>query len=313
MMLDIEPFKVTTLKGFPPAISHLICILSHARQVTLNSVRNLSMAELDFLLDEKANSIGALLAHIAAVEKWYQSYTFEKTEMAGNAALDLGDMARNEIKGHELQHYVDELESVRKTTIQEFQKREDAWLMEEMPFTKTSMANNFYLWFHVLEDETNHRGQINLIRKRIMKEMWRAPDIVPSITYADIPTAIEWLTRVFGFREREEARLTWPGGGMTWMEVEDSLFNISTPNDHWKKSSSETSGFVMKVYVENIDQHFARAKAEGAKIISEPEDGFWGGRIYRALDYEDHRWEISQRGRDLAAKLWRLPPGVKRG
>ena len=48
---------------------------------------------------------------------------------------------------------------------------------------------------------------------------WDAPDIVPSITYADIPRAIEWLERVFGFRERARARLTWPGGGMTWMEV----------------------------------------------------------------------------------------------
>lgn len=31
-------------------------------------------------------------------------------------------------------------------------------------------------------------------------EMWDAPDIVPSITYADVPRAIEWLERVFGFR-----------------------------------------------------------------------------------------------------------------
>ena len=30
-------------------------------------------------------------------------------------------------------------------------------------------------------------------------EMWDAPDIVPSITYADVPRAIEWLERVFGF------------------------------------------------------------------------------------------------------------------
>jgi uncharacterized glyoxalase superfamily protein PhnB len=69
----------------------------------------------------------------------------------------------------------------------------------------------------------------------------------------------------------------------------------------------------MKVYVEDVDRHFARAKAEGAKIIAEPQDGFWGGRTYRALDHEVHQWEISQRGRDLAAERWRLPPGVTRG
>jgi uncharacterized glyoxalase superfamily protein PhnB len=69
----------------------------------------------------------------------------------------------------------------------------------------------------------------------------------------------------------------------------------------------------MKVYVDDIDQHFARAKAQGATIVFEPRDGFWGGRIYRALDHEGNRWEFSQRGRDLAAERWQLPPGVTQG
>lgn len=61
-------------------------------------------------------------------------------------------------------------------------------------------------------------------------EMWDTPDIVPEITYTDLARAIEWIQRVFGFRERVEARLTWPGGGRTWFEVGDSLFNIATPS-----------------------------------------------------------------------------------
>ena len=51
-------------------------------------------------------------------------------------------------------------------------------------------------------------------------EMWNAPDIVAAITYSDLPRAVEWLQRVFGFGERAEARLTWVGGGMIWIEVE---------------------------------------------------------------------------------------------
>jgi len=145
-------------------------------------------------------------------------------------------------------------------------------------------------------------------------DFWNAPDLVPAITYLDLPRAIEWLERVFGFRERGEARLTWPGGGMTWIKVGNGLFNVATPNEVWRQDSSAAApGVVMKVYVDDIDRHFSRAKAEGAKIISEPEDGFWGGRIYRALDHEGHQWEISQRGRDLAAEHWQLPPGVTRG
>jgi uncharacterized glyoxalase superfamily protein PhnB len=144
-------------------------------------------------------------------------------------------------------------------------------------------------------------------------ELWDAPDIVPAITYADLPRAIEWLQRVFGFRERAAARLTWPGGGIAWFEAGGGLFSISTPDETWGRPSGPgAASFVMKVYVDEVDAHFARARAEGATIVSDPQDGFWGGRTYRALDYEGHRWEISQRGRDLAAERWRLPPGVTR-
>lgn len=144
-------------------------------------------------------------------------------------------------------------------------------------------------------------------------QMWKAPDIVPSITYADLPEAVEWLERVFDFRERTEARLSWPGGGMTWMEVGNALLHLSTPDETWPRFSGAASGFVIKIYVDDVDRHFAHAKAEGAEIVSEPQDGFWGDRIYRACDYEGHQWEMSQRGRDLAAERWQLPPGVKRG
>ena len=145
------------------------------------------------------------------------------------------------------------------------------------------------------------------------KRMWNAPDVVPSISYADVPRAIEWLVRVFAFRERAEARLTWPGGTMTWLEAGGGLFHVSTYDETWPQAVRGAAGVVMKVYVDDVDWHFARAKTEGAHIVSEPQDGFWGGRTYRALDPEGHRWEISQRGRDLAAERWRLPPGLTRG
>lgn len=142
---------------------------------------------------------------------------------------------------------------------------------------------------------------------------WSAPDIVPSITYSDLSFTIAWFERVFGFHERTEARLMWPGGGMAWLETGNGLFNIATPIDGRQPGASSAAGVVMKVYVDDVDRHFAQAKAKGVKVILEPQDGFWGGRIYRAADHEGHVWEISQRGRDLAADLWQLPPGMTRG
>ena len=92
--------------------------------------------------------------------------------------------------------------------------------------------------------------------------LWNAPDIVPAITYSDVPRAVEWLERVFGFHERAEARLTWPGGGMAWIEVGSGLLKIGTPDEEWRQVTQGASGLVMKVYVDDVDSHFARAKAE---------------------------------------------------
>ena len=54
-------------------------------------------------------------------------------------------------------------------------------------------------------------------------KMWRVRDIVPSISYSDVPRAAEWLARVFGLHERaeppqdlrERSTLAYPCGGVT--------------------------------------------------------------------------------------------------
>jgi uncharacterized glyoxalase superfamily protein PhnB len=147
------------------------------------------------------------------------------------------------------------------------------------------------------------------------KNLWRSPQIVPALAYEDVPAAVEWLTRAFGFRERAEARLTGQGFMLTWMELGDGLISLSTTGGHEVHSPKSVGKATqsVKVYVDDIDRHFAQAKAAGATIVSEPTDGFWGGRIYRAKDPEGHHWEFSQIGRDLAATDWKLPPGLQRG
>ena len=77
-------------------------------------------------------------------------------------------MGREKIKGNPLEFYVEQLADVRKKTLEDFQKLEDSWLYEESDFWDHKKANNYFKWFHVLEDEINHRGQIRMIRKRII-------------------------------------------------------------------------------------------------------------------------------------------------
>lgn len=146
------------------------------------------------------------------------------------------------------------------------------------------------------------------------RELWNTPAIVPVLAYDDLPAAVAWLARAFGLRERPGSRLAWQGGGMTWLELDDGLIKVVSAGQHGLQSPRALQGCsqTLKVYVADVDRHFAQAQAAGAEIVMPPQDGFWGGRIYRAADPEGHRWEFAQSGRDLAVEHWQLPPGVTR-
>jgi uncharacterized glyoxalase superfamily protein PhnB len=146
------------------------------------------------------------------------------------------------------------------------------------------------------------------------QKLWKTPCVVPSVAYDDVPKAIEWLARAFGFAERTRARLSGDGFCLAWMEIGEGLINVTT-GGHGSRSprSDGRMSQMLKVYVDDLDAHLARARAAGAEIVDQPQDGFWGGRIYRARDLEGHVWEFSQAGRDLDASLWMLPPGIRRG
>ena len=70
------------------------------------------------------------------------------------------------IKEVELSYSTKILEEMRSRTYEQLKERDDACLVKVVPYGN-SIANHYHLWFHVYEDEINHRGQINWIRKRI--------------------------------------------------------------------------------------------------------------------------------------------------
>jgi uncharacterized damage-inducible protein DinB len=148
-------------------------MMTYARRTTLEAATGLTTKQLDHLHDPSSNSIGALLMHIAAVEVAYQRATFERRDLTDadrarwGAALDLGERARHEIRGHALQHYVDALTETRSASLRELAQRDDNWLEETTPFWGGHPANNYFKWFHVFEDEINHRGQIRWLRRRL--------------------------------------------------------------------------------------------------------------------------------------------------
>jgi uncharacterized damage-inducible protein DinB len=164
-------FRLEPLAGYSPTIGRLVGMLLYTRQATLAAVEGLNVAQLDHLQDGSSNSIGALLAHIAAVERGYQIVTFEERapsapeQAAWEPALTLGAEGRRLLRDKPLEHYVHELGEVRRLTLECLAARDDDWL--ERPLRAAPAMNAHFALFHVAEEEINHRGQIRWLRARL--------------------------------------------------------------------------------------------------------------------------------------------------
>jgi hypothetical protein len=162
-------------EGYSPQLGTFVSMLTWMSESVLRATKDLKPEELDFLMDPKANTIGALLSHLAATEVTYQDLTFnnlqdfsEANKKRWNVAMGLGDEGRKQIKSNNLDYYLSALKEVREKTITEFKKRDDKWLAQIDPhFFGNQPTNNYCKWFHVCEHIGNHRGQIALIRKRL--------------------------------------------------------------------------------------------------------------------------------------------------
>ena len=60
----------------------------------------------------------------------------------------------------------------------------------------------------------------------------------------------------------------------------------------------------IQVYVDDVDAHYAQAKAAGAEIRKELADMPYGDRRYDAYDAEGHLWMFSTRVRDVPSEEW---------
>jgi uncharacterized damage-inducible protein DinB len=171
--LKVIDYRIKHMKGYDEKIGNLVSMLEHARSVTLKDVAGLTQKELDFLPDENSNSIGALLKHIAFVEYVHQIITFENRDLNEKelskwaAAYELGEKARNEINNHPLEFYLEELSAIREKTLKLLTSKQDSWLYQEGKWSNGLAFNNYWFWYHVMEDEISHRGQIRVIKRQL--------------------------------------------------------------------------------------------------------------------------------------------------
>ena len=135
-------------------------------------------------------------------------------------------------------------------------------------------------------------------------EWSRTPSMYPRLTYADEVAALEYLTRVFQFTERREARMgrgDEEEGMLAWLEFGDGVVMIGRATEaardvHHLYSPGDVghAAVMINVAVNGIDSHYEHAVAEGATITMPIEDAFYGYRRYEADDLEGHHWHFNE-------------------
>lgn len=119
------------------------------------------------------------------------------------------------------------------------------------------------------------------------------PTIVPMLAYTDAPAALAFLCDAFGFTE--DYRMQMPDGriGHAELTLGEARLNLASVYEEMGFCAARDAGGTysqLQVEIDDVDAHYAHAKSRGAVVTAPPEDQPYGGRMYRAVDPEGHRW-----------------------
>jgi uncharacterized glyoxalase superfamily protein PhnB len=117
--------------------------------------------------------------------------------------------------------------------------------------------------------------------------------LIPELTYPDLSAAVEWLTRVFGFRERLRI-----GHHRAQMLIDDATSFVAVQGE------AAPSGHSLMIAVADVDAHCARVQAAGAQIVNPPTTYPFGERQYTVADPTGRRWTFSQSIADVDPTTW---------
>lgn len=129
-----------------------------------------------------------------------------------------------------------------------------------------------------------------------------AADVVlPHIVYQNLSEAIAWLSRVFGFTECYRY-----GEGPRGAQMLAGRAAIQLRQAQGERSPAQLGYGIqsLTIFVDDVDEHYARAKAAGAQILEEPHQTVYGEYQYGARDLDGHHWLFSRHARDVNPEEW---------
>lgn len=133
--------------------------------------------------------------------------------------------------------------------------------------------------------------------------------VIPVLVYEDVAEAVEWLSDAFGFVERlrigdHRSQLSIGDGAMVVAGRRVSSGSWSSDPVEFRPPRRGVVSHSVTVRVQDLDAHYERARANGARIVEAPSDHPYGERQYAAEDLAGHRWTFSQSIADVAPEEW---------
>src|SRR4029078_12844351 len=106
--------------------------------------------------------------------------------------------------------------------------------------------------------------------------------VIPVLIYPDPGAAAEWLSKAFGFTVRLRI-----ADHRIQMKAGDGFLTIAEGN------AAPNNSHIVQVRIEDAEGHCARARQNGAIILTEPKDHSYGERQYNAQDFYVQRWDFT--------------------
>jgi uncharacterized glyoxalase superfamily protein PhnB len=126
--------------------------------------------------------------------------------------------------------------------------------------------------------------------------------VLPHVTYKNLPDAIRWLKTTLGVVEHYRYGDPVSGAqmrlGNAWFMVRAARGDYRCPAELGFGTQSVT------VFLENVEEHYARSRAAGVTIVEDLHETEYGELQYAITDPEGHQWLFSRHARDVSPDAW---------
>lgn len=131
--------------------------------------------------------------------------------------------------------------------------------------------------------------------------------VLPHVSYRDLPSAIDWLVKHFGFAEQYHYTDSSTGKISGAQLRLSNAYVMAHPAKVAKASTPAELGYNLQsltIFFDDVDAHYRKVKSTGIRLVEQLHETVYGELQYAAQDLEGHLWIFSQHAKDLSPDQW---------